>query len=124
MRWNGIRLWRISTASSSAARSRWIPRSHGASDFDAFDTDFRNDFRTRYAGSGGATYEQYQPAYRYGYGLAANPRYIGQDWNAMEPEVRRDWEARHAGPQPPPPAALPPLPPRPPRPNRRRCSER
>jgi uncharacterized protein (TIGR02271 family) len=68
----------------------------GVSDFSAYDTDFRSDFQSRY-GTSGARYEQYQPAYSYGYDLANDPRYTGRDWNSIEPEVRRDWEARHAG---------------------------
>jgi uncharacterized protein (TIGR02271 family) len=69
----------------------------GVSDFSAYETDFRGDFTSRYGASSGATYEQYQPAYRYGYELASTPRYAGGDWASIEPEVRRDWEARYPG---------------------------
>jgi uncharacterized protein (TIGR02271 family) len=68
-----------------------------ARDFSTYETDFRSDFQSRYASNRGVTYEQYQPAYRYGYDLARDPRYAGRDWSAVAPEVRRDWEARHAG---------------------------
>jgi uncharacterized protein (TIGR02271 family) len=61
--------------------------------YETFATDFRNDFQTRYASQGG-TFEQYQPAYRYGYDLSTMPNYSGRDWTAIEPEVRRDWESR------------------------------
>jgi len=61
--------------------------------YDAFETDFRNDYQTRYASQGG-NFEQYQPAYRYGYELNSNPTYQGRDWNTIEPEIRRDWETR------------------------------
>jgi len=68
----------------------------GVRDFSAYEADFRGDFTSRY-GSSGVTYEQYQPAYRFGYELAGDARYAGRDWASIEPEVRRDWEARHAG---------------------------
>jgi hypothetical protein len=42
-------------------------------------------------------YADYEPAYRYGYELRNNTRYQGRDWSAMEADVHRDWEARHAG---------------------------
>jgi len=72
-------------------------RTAGASDFSAYESDFRGDFPRRFASSSGATYEEYQPAYRYGHELAGNSRYAGRDWANIAPEVRRDWEARHAG---------------------------
>jgi len=61
--------------------------------YDAFAADFRSDYQTRYANQGG-NFEQYQPAYRYGYELNDNPAYRGRDWNTIEPEIRRDWETR------------------------------
>src|SRR5206468_9807774 len=61
--------------------------------YDTFATDFRNDYQTRYASQGGS-YEQYEPAYRYGYDLSAMPNYRGRDWTTIEPEIRQDWETR------------------------------
>jgi len=61
--------------------------------YDAYESDFRNDYQTRYASQGG-NFEQYQPAYRYGYDLTTMPNYRGRDWTTIEPEVRRDWESR------------------------------
>lgn len=66
-------------------------RAVNASGFDAFDADFRNDYQTHYASSGG-TYEQYTPVYHYGYNLGSNPRYSSGDWATVEPEARRRWE--------------------------------
>jgi len=66
----------------------------GAQDYTAFEQEFRRDFTTRYGSQG---YDAYAPAYRYGYDLANDPRYSGRDWNAVEAEVRRDWEARNQG---------------------------
>jgi uncharacterized protein (TIGR02271 family) len=64
--------------------------------FDAYDTDFRGHYTTSLA-SRGQPYERWSPGYRYGYELASDPRYAGRNWTALEPEARRDWEARHQG---------------------------
>ena len=64
--------------------------------FDAYDADFRSHYTTSLAGRG-HPYERWAPGYRYGYQLASDPRYSGRDWTAIEPEARRDWEARHQG---------------------------
>ena len=61
-----------------------------------FDGDFRNNFKTTYAYSG-LSYEQCAPAYQYGAQIASSKGYSGRDWNAIEPEVRRDWESRSPG---------------------------
>jgi uncharacterized protein (TIGR02271 family) len=62
-----------------------------------FDSDdYRRDWQSNYASLGGA-YEDYEPAYRYGYALRDDPRYASRDWSAIEPDVRRDWETRYPG---------------------------
>jgi hypothetical protein len=43
------------------------------------------------------SYEQCAPAYQYGSQLVSNQRYSGRDWNAIEGDVRRDWETRNPG---------------------------
>jgi len=63
-------------------------------DYNSYANDFRSDFSSRYAGR---DFTQYEPAYRYGHTLATDQRYQGQDWNAIEPHARRDWEARGQG---------------------------
>lgn len=57
-------------------------------------TTFRNHYQTNYANTG-HTYEQYEPAYRYGSTLANETRYRGRDWNTIEADVRRDWNQNH-----------------------------
>ena len=65
--------------------------------FDRFDEEFRNDFTTRYA-SRGDRWDEYRPAYRFGYDAAADPRWASaKDWNEVEPMIRRDWDARGEG---------------------------
>jgi stress response protein YsnF len=66
------------------------------SDFVKMDPDFRNEFQRTY-GSRGGTYDEYSPAYRYGFSLFNEQRYKGKEWSTIEPDVRRDWEQRHPG---------------------------
>jgi len=65
-----------------------------AAAYDTYAPDFRRHFQTTYA-SNGTAYDQFEPAYRYGYDLA--DRYRGRDWADVEADARRDWEQRHAG---------------------------
>lgn len=68
----------------------------GTSDFAMYDNDFRNHY-SNYYGQGGYTYNDFLPAYQYGYDLANNQRYAHRDWNTVEPEARQTWEERHPG---------------------------
>lgn len=71
-------------------------RTTGTADFASYDSDFRSYYDTNFASSG-ATYEQYTPAFRYGYGLAGDERYRNKQWNAIEATARSDWEATNKG---------------------------
>ncbi len=56
------------------------------------------DFRTHYSdylSTAGGTYEDYEPAYRYGSDLGSNARYRGRGWSEIESDARRDWESRN-----------------------------
>jgi hypothetical protein len=66
------------------------------SDFSAYDSSFRNHFATSMYASD-YTYDQFQPAYRYGYDLATDQRYHGRDWRDIEMDAQRDWETQHPG---------------------------
>jgi len=68
--------------------------SRTAADFDTYRTDFRNNWQTNYANQGG-TYEQYEPAYRYGYDMANNAAYRGRNWSDIEPTIQQDWNTRY-----------------------------
>ena len=68
----------------------------GAASFDDYDSDYRTHWQSNYASTGG-TYDQYQPAYRYGSSLRNDPRYRDRDWSAVESDARRDWETRNPG---------------------------
>lgn len=60
------------------------------------DDDFRTHWQTAYGSSGGK-YEDYASAYRYGADIANQQKYHGYRWDELEPQVRSDWEASHAG---------------------------
>lgn len=69
-------------------------RGTGAGDLAYDDTDFRNDFQSRY-GSSGDTYETYAPAYRYGYEMASDPRYKGRSYDEIESQLKSDYSNRY-----------------------------
>ena len=58
-------------------------RSVGGSSYDTYATGFRSYYDTNLSSSG-ATYEQYDPAFRYGYTLANDQNLSGKDWNTFE----------------------------------------
>jgi len=62
--------------------------------FEDLADDFRSDYQARYAAQG-STYEDFDPAYRYGHALASDTRFDGRDWDEIEPEVRAEWAWRY-----------------------------
>jgi hypothetical protein len=60
-----------------------------------YEDDFRNDFSTRYASDRTARFEDYSPAYQYGYRMASDERYRGRHWNDVERDLRREYESRY-----------------------------
>ncbi|WP_119067811.1 hypothetical protein [Aggregatilinea lenta] len=66
-------------------------------DFDLYEKDLRTHYDTVYAGTG-IPYAHYRVAYRYGYRLATDERYRSREWRDIEPDARREWDARHDGP--------------------------
>ncbi|MQA42277.1 hypothetical protein [Rugamonas aquatica] len=85
---------------------RIYPRETGAPNQDSLnilrgdDTD--DDavyFRTHWEKTmsyGGNTYQEFDPAYRYGESMAGNPGYRDKPWEEVEPELRSNWESKHA----------------------------
>jgi hypothetical protein len=65
-------------------------------DYRQYDETFRSDFQKR-PFSRDFTYEQYEPAYRYGYDLRMDERYRDRNWEEIEPEARRRWEEQQEG---------------------------
>jgi hypothetical protein len=74
------------------------PRPERASLQESSDTesDFRENYQSVYANAG-LDFEQVEPAYRYGYELARDPRGGGSDWSAIEPHAKQTWKEHHQG---------------------------
>ena len=54
--------------------------------------EFRRDHAARHAG---ASYDEFDPAYRQGHRLATDSRYAGRSWAQIEAEARAEWEQQH-----------------------------
>ena len=65
-----------------------------SAEWSTYSDEFRSDFDRTYAGRG-ARYEDYEPAYRWGFENAS--AYSGRDWDASETDLRRDWERSNPG---------------------------
>jgi len=61
-----------------------------------YESKFRTNYNQNYATSG-YDYTVYDPAYRYGYNLATDPRYEDKDWGDIEPEVHTYWDTNYPG---------------------------
>lgn len=59
--------------------------------------DQRDYFRMHHGETYGGTtgFDEYEPAYRYGWDVGNSGRYRGRSWNDVEPELRSDWERRY-----------------------------
>lgn len=55
---------------------------------------FRQNYQSVYANAG-LDFEQVEPAYRYGYELAREPRGSGSNWGAIEPHAKQTWKVHH-----------------------------
>lgn len=66
-----------------------------ASRYEDFEKDYHADFEARHLP--GYTYEQFSPAYRYGYNLASDPRFVKEDWLSIEEYAQREWETHNPG---------------------------
>ncbi len=64
--------------------------------YEDYDTDFRSNFSSLDATKFGK-YEDFSPAYRYGYDLATAKDYYGRDWPTFETEARDRWETHNPG---------------------------
>ena len=65
-----------------------------SAEWSTYSDEFRSDFDRTYAGRG-ARYEDYEPAYRWGFENAG--AYAGRDWDSSEADLRRDWERTNPG---------------------------
>jgi hypothetical protein len=67
------------------------------SDFDAFHQDFYDHYWGHFQITG-RSYDDYLPAYQYGYQLAHDARYNDLEWPRLEPRARLYWEEHHGSP--------------------------
>lgn len=90
--------WATDWETEEPARSSYT-RSY---DFDVMDADeyasyeprYRSHYQTYYADTD-YEFEDYDAAYRYGYGLATSPRYTDYDWEELEPVARARWSEEY-----------------------------
>lgn len=64
--------------------------------FDEYDTDFRSFYNTNLTNSN-VTYEELQPAFKYGYQLAKNEPFRSSPWSAVEADAQKIWENKNPG---------------------------
>jgi hypothetical protein len=82
------------TSGAPAGTSQWgMEHASRSNDYSNYESDWRNNFQNNYANQG-LTYEEYVIAYEYGADMAYDPRYRGQEWYTIEPQLRSEWEAR------------------------------
>lgn len=55
---------------------------------------FRSHWESTLSYSGG-TYQEFDPAYRYGESMAGNPGYRDKPWDEAEADLRGHWQAKH-----------------------------
>lgn len=56
------------------------------------DEYWRSSFTTRPYYRAGSTYEDYEPAYRYGWESATRPEYRGREFDDIDSDLERGWE--------------------------------
>ena len=64
-------------------------------DDDDNDVYYRNHWNSTY-GATGESYDTYRPAYAYGSQMARDDKYRGRSWDAVETDLRSDWDSRYA----------------------------
>jgi uncharacterized protein (TIGR02271 family) len=64
--------------------------------FRDYTKDFR-DFYTKNLTTSGATYENLEPAFHYGYDLATKEPFRSSPWSAVEADSKRIWEEKNPG---------------------------
>jgi uncharacterized membrane protein len=84
---------RVNTYTTAPASGDYITGDQGMTyqPFESYNDEYRTHYTTTF-GAGGHPFDYYVPAYRYGYMLATDPRYNNYQWEALEPEIRRNWE--------------------------------
>ncbi|SAL31636.1 hypothetical protein AWB69_02691 [Caballeronia udeis] len=87
----------LSQTGDSALGAHAAARSAMPDEYMEYEDEFRSDYESKYAATG-ASYEEYEEAYRYGVTAASDDRYNRRNWDdTMETELRHDWEGRSSG---------------------------
>ncbi|SOE93188.1 hypothetical protein SAMN05414139_05963 [Burkholderia sp. D7] len=87
----------LSQTGDSALGQHAAARSAMPDEYMEYEDEFRSDYESKYAATG-ASYEEYEEAYRYGVTAASDDRYNRRNWDdSMETELRHDWEGRSSG---------------------------
>jgi uncharacterized protein (TIGR02271 family) len=60
-------------------------------------TRYHQHFQQNFAQNQQAKFDEYAPAYQYGYDLRGNKAYSNRKWDDIEPNVRADWEKKQPG---------------------------
>jgi hypothetical protein len=63
-------------------------------DSDSDDSYYRKHWTSNYASSGDS-YNDYDPAYRYGSQMRSDSRYANRQWDDVESDLRSDWNTRY-----------------------------
>jgi uncharacterized protein (TIGR02271 family) len=63
-------------------------------DSDSDDSYYRSHWDSNYSSLGGS-YDDYDPAYRYGTQMRSDSRYAGRNWDDVESKLRSDWDSRY-----------------------------
>ena len=58
--------------------------------------DYRTHYQANMASMGG-TYEDHEPAYKYGSEMRSDPRYASRSWTDVEADAQSDWTSRNTG---------------------------
>jgi hypothetical protein len=89
----------VGAGSSTLSQSGATMTGSGLYEMSPGDWDRQRDhFRTSHSEMyGNAPYEEYEPAYRYGWEAGSSGRYRGRAWNDVESDLRGDWERRNPG---------------------------
>lgn len=74
----------------------YAPGEYDDIDFDTHDEAFRKHYERAYADQD-FPYDNYAPAYRFGYFLATDDRYMGGPWADVAPDARNIWEEEYDG---------------------------
>ncbi len=96
------RPWRefseIVRQSWARVKAQFAPEDVLAAPDNSYEAMFRQHYRQNYAGSN-YNYDQFTPAYHYGYDLAVDGRLRHKLWADIEPQARRYWNSQSfAGP--------------------------